>query len=436
MKNNLHIGTAGADPFCLPRETATETVSILGKRGAGKTYIAGVLAEELLGAGQHVVIIDPLDVWWGLRASEDGIKDGYPVVVFGGDCQDVPITGQDGKAIADAIIDHGVDAVLSIGHLSKSQQRQFVAEFAERLYHKNRSALHLMIDEADAFCPQRVQSSSARCMGAVDDLVRRGRARGIGVTLITQRSAAVNKDVLTQTEWLVCVRTKGPQDKDAVRAWVDVHDAPEQAREFWDSLSTLPTGEAWFWSGDALSRVQIRQKRTFDSSATPKIGGKRVQPKAWTPVDLDKLRGQLEQSIEAAEANDPSKLKKRIAVLEAELKRFNETPHPDCKALSAAELAGYSRGYEAGREVAVGRIRSAFNGALGDLARGDIAVQAPSDGPPAKAAGRIAAPARTNMVQSAPHSRPLGNCRLGGGKQRMLTRWRNSGRCRIGRCRY
>ncbi|MCO6438972.1 MAG: DUF853 family protein [Phycisphaerae bacterium] len=419
---SLRLGKCGSRWFELPDEAATDTISILGKRGAGKTYIAGVLAEEMLAAKQHVVILDPLDVWWGLRASADGKREGYPVVVFGGDRQDVPVTGADGRQIADAIIDHRINAVLSVGHLSKTAQRQFVADFAERLYQKNRDALHLMIDEADAFCPQRVQASSARCMGAVDDLVRRGRARGIGVTLITQRSAAINKDVLTQTECLVCVRTKGPQDKDAVRAWVDVHDAPEHVRDFWESLPTLPTGEAWFWSGDTFARVAIRTKRTFDSSSTPKLGRKRAEPKHWSPVDLEKLRGQLSQSIQAAEASDPAKLRKRIAALEAELRCRPETSAPDESALTAAEAAGYRRGFDAGRKTATVAIRSVLDGVMAELARAAAPEVPPvRNGPAARHRPRSRPATPTTAPDAAPSSRAHENGRLGGGKQRMLS---------------
>jgi DNA helicase HerA-like ATPase len=53
----------------LPVEAVTETFAILAKRGAGKTYTAAVLVEEMMGAALPVVIIDPVGVWWGLRSS-------------------------------------------------------------------------------------------------------------------------------------------------------------------------------------------------------------------------------------------------------------------------------------------------------------------------------------------------------------------------------
>ena len=51
-----------ADGFELPLQAVTETFAILAKRGSGKTSTAVVLAEEMIGAGQQALIIDPTGV--------------------------------------------------------------------------------------------------------------------------------------------------------------------------------------------------------------------------------------------------------------------------------------------------------------------------------------------------------------------------------------
>ena len=186
--------------LAFPLEAVTQTFSLLGKRGSGKTHTASVLVEEMLKAGLQVVVLDPLEVWWGLRASADGQGPGLPILVFGGSHGDLPLDAQAGQALADLVVEERLSAVLSLRHLRKSEQQRLVTEFAERLYQRKgedryRQPLHVVIDEADAFVPQRVFSGQERMVGAVDDLVRRGRASGIGVTLIPQRAAVINKDV-------------------------------------------------------------------------------------------------------------------------------------------------------------------------------------------------------------------------------------------------
>lgn len=66
----------------LPPAAVTETFAILAKRGAGKTNTA-VLTEEVVGAGQQVVVLDPAGVWWGLRSATSGRGGGLPVVIVG-----------------------------------------------------------------------------------------------------------------------------------------------------------------------------------------------------------------------------------------------------------------------------------------------------------------------------------------------------------------
>ena len=139
-------------------------------------------------------------MWWGLRAAADGRGPGLgTVIILGGPHGDVPLEPAAGELVADLVVDEGLSVVLDLKELSKAQTRGFMTAFAERLYRRKRpdgEPVHLLLDEADTFVPQRYGAGDARMFGAFDDLVRKGRASGIGVTLISQRSAKINKDVL------------------------------------------------------------------------------------------------------------------------------------------------------------------------------------------------------------------------------------------------
>lgn len=327
---NLKIATN----LTLPESSVTDTFAILGKRGVGKTYTAAVMAEEMLGGGLQVVVFDPLDVWWGLRSSASGKDAGLPIIVAGGERGDLPLAVESAAILADFAVEERQSIVLSTRHLSKTGQRQFIGAFAERLYERkgkaqHRTPLHLMIDEADEFCPQRLYKGVERCFGAVDQIVRRGRASGLGATLITQRSAAINKDVLSQVEVLVAHRTISPHDRKAIDAWIETHDAHDQRREFLDSLPMLAVGEAWFWSPgwlDLFRRVKVRKRHTFDSSYTPSAGVKARAPKRLAAVDLERLRERLADTIERQKADDPRELKKRISELERQVRDLEKRP--------------------------------------------------------------------------------------------------------------
>jgi len=101
----LQIGKVGSRWFKLPLDTVTSTLAVLAIRGSGKTYTAGVLAEEMLKAGLHIVILDPEDAWWGLRSSAKGNKAGYPIIVFGGENADIPIEAGSARVVVDMIVE-------------------------------------------------------------------------------------------------------------------------------------------------------------------------------------------------------------------------------------------------------------------------------------------------------------------------------------------
>ncbi|HVS86417.1 MAG TPA: helicase HerA-like domain-containing protein [Gaiellaceae bacterium] len=309
----------------LPVDVAGEAIAILAKRGAGKTTTARVLVEELRGCDVQTVILDPVGAWWGLRSSADGRSAGLSLPVLGGAHGDVPLEATAGRLIADVVVDTGQSAVIDLSDFSKTQQRQFVVDFAERLYlrkARERTLLHVVLEEADEFVPQRVSAGDARMVGAIEQLVRRGRGRGIGLTMISQRSASLNKAVLEQADVLVAMRTTGPRDRAAIEAWVSKQDV-DGADEVLPSLPSLETGEAWVWNPERalLRRVRIRRSRTFDSSQTPKAGEARVAPKEVAAIDLAALGEQIAATAERAKENDPAELRRQIRDLKGELAR-------------------------------------------------------------------------------------------------------------------
>lgn len=311
-----------SNSFALPLDFVTQTQAILAKKGSGKSYTASVEAEELLDAKQQVVVIDPTGAWWGLRASADGASSGYPIAVLGGEHADVPLEALAGEVVADAIATEHFSAVIDLSIFRKGESLRFMAAFMETLYRKNRSPLHLFIDEADVVAPQRTFGpDEARVLGATEDIVRRGRIRGIGCTLITQRPQVLNKNVLSQVDMLTALRMSHPKDLGAIREWVAVHGDEAQAKKMLADLPSLPIGEAWIWAPatDIFERVAIRKRHTFDSGRTPKAGERVVVPKVLAHVDHARLGKSIAACAEQAKASDPKALRTRVAELEAQL---------------------------------------------------------------------------------------------------------------------
>lgn len=298
------------------------TFCLLAKKGAGKTYAMRVLAEEFWKAKVPFVALDPMDAFWGLRSSADGEGEGIPVAIFGGPHGDAPLESTGGKLMADLVIDEGLSMVLSTKHFgSRSAERQFAMAFLDRLYRRNSELVHLLIDEADLFAPQKPRHDDSQLLVVTENIVRRGRNNGIGITMATQRPAVLNKDVLNQVDGLLVMRMLGPNDRDAIDAWVGEHGDVGQGREVKGTLPDLETGETWVWVPElgVLQRTRIRGSRTFDSSPTRRRGAEAREPKTYADVDLGSIEQRMAETIERAKAEDPRELRKQVAALRKEL---------------------------------------------------------------------------------------------------------------------
>jgi len=320
MTRKLHF----SPDLALPLDAVTQTFAFLAKRNAGKTYAAGKLAEELLDAGAQVVIFDPIGNWYGLRTAADGKSPGFAIPVFGGERGDVPLEPAAGALIADVVVGRRTSAILDVSNFRKSQRIEFMLAFAEQFFHRkktNRSPVHLIIEEAQKFAPQQAEDGhTKRMLGAMEDIVRLGRNYGIGASLISQRPQSVHKEVLNQAEVLVVLQTSGTHERKAIQAWIDEKDA--EGEDALAELKSLQIGQAYVWSPSWLrffGLIQVGKKRTYDASATPKIG-ERVRPvRPLAPVDLAEISQAMTDLITRAKDNDPKALRAEMSKLRGEM---------------------------------------------------------------------------------------------------------------------
>lgn len=315
MSQELSIGlTNSGRQFTLPADVSTQTFAIMGIRGAGKSCTAAVMAEEMCKAALPWICFDPVGVWWGMRANSEGKPSGFPVVVIGGEHGDIPLEKHAGGKIAEALASENIFAVIDVSQESKNTWRQFLTEMCLALMQFNpERPRHLFIEEAPEFVPQRTKvSMTAACKEAVERLVRLGRNRGYGCTLITQRPATVDKDVLSQCENLLVMRTTGPHDRKALEEWIEAKATERGLDKFLSELASLQNGQAWFWSPHWLNvfeRIRIRERLTFHPGATRTVG---VAPKAVALADVgqfvEKLRSQLaKKTVQVGHAKDEIK---------------------------------------------------------------------------------------------------------------------------------
>lgn len=319
IKMNNYLSVVKGKTF--PLDAVTQKCAFIGRSSSGKTYGAGKFVEELLEHNLQTVIIDPVGVWYGLRMNADGKAKGYSIPIFGGEHGDVPLPAHSGILIANLIVERGISAILDVSYMRKGERKQFITDFAEQFFHlkkKNRSAVHLVIEEAQTIIPQRTMHGEERMLGAMEDIVKLGRNYGIGITIISQRPQSVHKDCLNQTEALFAFQLNAVHERKAIKEWVEENCFDQKTQV--EKLSTLEVGECFLWSPQwlkILDRVKILPKKTFDASKTPTMGhSKSMKSRQLAPVDLEKIKIDMESVIKEKKENDPSELKKKIFELE------------------------------------------------------------------------------------------------------------------------
>ena len=289
---------AFADPIAgvLPFSALHERLAIVGTSGSGKTYAAKGLLERVMAGGGRACVVDPIGVWWGLRAGPDGAVPPFPVVVFGGPHADIPLTPGVAAALGGLVGKHPMACVVDVSDLgSAAARRTFMTAFTEALYEANTEPLHLVLEEADLWVPQRVPAGGRDLLSRVEEIVRRGRVRGFVPWLITQRPAVLHKDVLSQVDALMSMKLTSSQDREAVGRWIAGQADRAKGRRILDALPRLARGEGWIWAprNGVLARVAFPPIRTLDSSQTPRRETQASAPCTLAPVDLSAIRAAL-----------------------------------------------------------------------------------------------------------------------------------------------
>ena len=326
--------------FSFPEDAVTSTILTYGGKGMGKSNSGAVFLEELSKNGLRWSALDPMGVLWGLRYSADGKGSGIECLILGGPHGDIPIEPTGGAVVADLVVNESVNVIIDFSrkHTGEmwgvGERIRFVNDYGKRLYQlqgsltqgKRREPIFQLIDEAARFMPQTIRQGevdAAKCLSTWSTIVEEGRNVGIGVGLLTQRSARLNKDVAELADVMIAFRTVGPNSVAAVMDWLGEHAPKEKIKGYVEQLRSLPRGTALVVSPGWLqieAVIPMRARQTFDSSSTPKPGehARKVSGKGATP-DLAKYTERMKETIERAKEDDPKALKQTITQLRSEL---------------------------------------------------------------------------------------------------------------------
>lgn len=337
MKTSIEIGTdsTGQGVHINVQELLATRLLVQGNSGSGKSHLLRRILEESAALVQQIVI-DP-------EGDFVTLADAYShVVINGGDYNEREIA-----AMGARIREHRASIVLSLESLDIEAQMTCAAAFLNALFDAPREhwfpAL-VVVDEAQMFAPSvagDVADTVRRAsLGAMTNLMCRGRKRGLAGAIATQRLAKLAKNVAAEASNFLMGRTF--LDIDMARA----ADLLGMERRQAEAIRDLERGH-FLGLGPAISRrplsVRIGATHTATRMGThnlmplPVAGGEDMRSMLFTEMEAPVAPRVFAPEPEPVAA---SELLERIAAVEG--------LHEDVDApvvldiVEAAEEAGHS----------------------------------------------------------------------------------------------
>ncbi len=288
----LMIGTEDGEPYSLDANlVVTGRTCVIGASGSGKSYAVGVVCEELCKHGVPFAIVDS-------EGEYSGLKERYDMIWVADDGKaDLKWGGFSKKELAA----QAPDVSPLILDVSESKDRSLkIGGFMTELYkvvEERRVPYLTIVEEADKFIPQVGDR-----LPILDEIARRGRKRGLGLMICTQRPSVVDKNILSQCGNQLIGKLVIRNDLEAVSQFFPERTLPKQ-------LTGLAPGDFYAMGGfsTGASRVHIRQRETRPGGVTPQFVGREVKPLKLTrvPAEPEALSEGPERAEEAS-PSDPS----------------------------------------------------------------------------------------------------------------------------------
>ncbi|CAN7391266.1 helicase HerA domain-containing protein [Rhizobium sp. LjRoot254] len=259
---DMGTGASGESSELDLEELLATRLLVQGNSGSGKSHLLRRLLEQSAGWVQQV-IVDP-------EGDFVTLADRYGHVVIEGERSEAELLG-----IAARVRQHRVSCVLSLEGLDVEDQMRAAGIFLNGLFDAERDYWYpvlVVVDEAQMFAPavagEVTDEVRKLSLGAMTNLMCRGRKRGLAGVIATQRLAKLAKNVAAEASNFLMGRTF--LDIDMARAADLLGLDRRQAEMFRD----LPRG-AFVALGPALTKrpvkVQIGKVETSARSSSPKL---------------------------------------------------------------------------------------------------------------------------------------------------------------------
>ncbi|MGB2982892.1 MAG: ATP-binding protein [Candidatus Bipolaricaulia bacterium] len=302
-----------------------QCIAILGIRGSGKSNTAGVIFEELLRNNYPMSIVD-------IEGEYFGLKESYEVLVVGtGEGVEIEIDADSAGEIAQVSMEQNVPVVLDLSGFLSEERTEVLKAYLSSLWNlagRLRRPYIIGIEEAHEFIPQSVKTELKEMIARI---ALRGRKRGLGGIIVSQRSAKVEKDVLSQAGILFLHRVVHEVD---MRVYGEL--LPWRKSEVKEIIGSLDTGDCIYLNGESILPIYVRERSTFHAGFTPSL-------EAVASPMLKQVSASIIEAIERARGG--KRKKTQLQELEGKIERLEEELAKRDHAISGLEDVARTLGY-------------------------------------------------------------------------------------------
>ncbi len=247
-----------------PDDILGHMTAILGMTGSGKSNTAAVITEELLSANVPVCVVDTAGEYYGLKEKFDIWEIGR------GRDPNRTIDATIGEAAAPhaarTAYTNAASTILNLSGFNRDGRDFFIAEYMETIWNlapHHRHPYVIVLEEAHHFIPQRGRVPASEVLVSI---AAEGRKQGLNIIMSSQRSARLDKDVITQAGLAFLHQVRHPAD---LAVYYDL--IPRPRSKVKDAISRLKVGEALVMHGSEVQRHTIRKRHTTHGGHTPTV---------------------------------------------------------------------------------------------------------------------------------------------------------------------
>jgi hypothetical protein len=284
------------------QELATGRTFLCAISGAGKSHTGRRISEQIFGQ-VGLIIVD-------VEGEYASLREKFPFLIIG---KDLPLVPEAAEFLADQVLANELSVIIDGSDVSVDQAtfQEFIQRFIDRfliIETAKRKPYLAILEECDEIAPEHNFAKSL-CGPAIMKLAKKGRKRGCGMLVVTQRPAAVAKSIISQCRNKLIGQLDWDPDREVVHRFARIPEA------ITDKLDKFERGD-FYASGDFIAKprvVHVGPVQTTHVGETPEI----VPP---APKELATTLAKLNEQLPSIIKEQLAPAVPKVAEIEARVK--------------------------------------------------------------------------------------------------------------------